>query len=271
MNIIEFSINEVEQRIPREVLNYAFLNVQHNGIFSPVNNIKTQIRNKVIHDRVLPILNIKGGEEVIINLTNVKTEVTADGNAYVWKVPKSLTKGRSIRSVLNVTFGDVMNNVAGSALNGQAFAGAQNIIESRIINGNGLPTISSTADIFVIADNVLYSNLPLNASTHTLLRCVLDFDPNLSGVNTKFATLFAKYIVLATKAYIHSSCIVKMDQGVLHIGKELGRIKDIIDGFDSADEEFIEMTDNVIGKVLILADPLRRQRRYQMGVGGGWV
>ena len=62
-----------------------------------------------------------------------------------------------------------------------------------------------------------------------------------------------------------------MDQGVLHIGKELGRIKDIIDGYDGADEEFTEMTDTMIGKVLILADPLRRQRRYNIGVGGGWV
>lgn len=271
MNIIEFAINEVEQRIPKEVLKYAFLNISQNGILSPVNNIKTQIRNKVVFDRVLPILNIKGGEEVIINLTDVPVEITTNGNAYIWKVPKGMTKGRTIRSVLNITFSDTMNNIAGNMLTNNMYASNQATIEARIVNSGGLPVLSSTADIFVIADNVLYSNLPLSSSSYTMLRCLIDFDPQLTGINTRFATLFAKYIVLATKDYIYTSTVVSMDQGVLHIGKELGRIKDIIDGYDGADEEFIEMTDTIIGKVLILADPLRRQRRYLLGVGGGWV
>lgn len=271
MNIIEFAINEVQHVIPKEVLDFAFLEIHHNGIFSPINNIKTQIRNKVIYDRVLPTLNIKGGEEIIINLSDVPMEIADRGSAYIWKVPKTMTKGRSIRSVLNITFSDTINNIAGNAITNQMYSSNEAVLEARIINGSGVPYLSSTADVFIIADNVLYSNLPLNTSSYTLLRCVMDFDLQLSGINHRFAKLFSKYIVLAVKEFIYKDTIVRMDQGVLHMGKELGKIKDIIEGYDGAEEEFEEMTDNVIGKALILADPLRRQRRYQIGVGGGWA
>lgn len=233
------ALDEISFRIPKPILDAVFIQRENNYRNTPV-SIDEMLLVKVIRPRVLVDCNLVGGTEVSIALSNVPTTRSEDYTVAapyttVYRIPKSMTQGRSITSVLNIMFS---NSPMASTYGGMG--GNQNSTMmnagSAVMDAMGSIPMTSTANIQLIGENVVMVRDNVLLPVNIYLRCVLANDENMSHLQLKSYRAFADLAVLAVKAYIYNSYIIQMDLGELHGGQQLGRFKEIIDNYADAEE-----------------------------------
>ncbi|MCK9234832.1 MAG: hypothetical protein M0R77_00790 [Gammaproteobacteria bacterium] len=265
MSAINHAIKKTTMRINKLVLSEAFLKPLTRYWNEPV-SIEQQILTKVIHDRVLPDLDIIGGKEVFVPLITVPKEVIEQFTS-VFRVPKTLTDGRSIVSVLSVNFLDpnALNSFGSTAFcgRGELLQSAKALLDS---NAN-IPPISS-AYVELVAENVVTVRYTHVLPSNTYLRCRLANDENLNNIPIRAYNNIAEAVFLATKAYIYNTLIVELDQGAISGGAELGAIRNIIEGFSDADELYEEYLKETLMGVLMMTDMESSRRHYRLMFGG---
>lgn len=265
MNLIQKSLAEVRFNIPREVLDYSFIDADHARSRLPVST-ETRIREQVIDARVKPDCNIVGGLETTVDLSQVVPEYL-DVYRAVFRIPKRLTQGRSISSVLSLTFGvgAVMANTT-LGVQGQSpmLDAANSVLQSH------LPVpIVSTAAISLIAENTVLVEDNMALPMNMFLRCIIDNDENLSNINPRSYLKFTNLVVLATKAHIFQNAIIRLDVGFIQGGQTIGRIREVIDGYADANEMYYDYLENTWRGVAFLNDTQAKRRHLRSLVGGG--
>lgn len=265
MNAIQKAIDDIKFIIPRTILETVFIKKELAWRNTPV-NIDAQILIEVIRPRVLVDCNLVGGSEVLISLQGLSAERT---NQYtsVYRIPKERSQGRSIISVLNITYADpyAADNVGmatGCGVSSMMTA-AQGMLDSQ----GAIPLVSS-ASVQLIGENVVMvrdtSMLPANV----YLRCVIAHDDNMNHLQLRSYKPFSKLCEFAVKAFIYNEYVIKMDQGELYGGQQLGRFKEIVDSYSDAEELYQEHLRDKMQKVLFMNDR-ETYHRYMKGFIGG--
>lgn len=262
---INYALRKVTMRINPTVLNEAFLKPLGKYFVEPV-SIEHQILTKVVRERVIPDMDVIGGREIFVDLSKVPRE-TIEQFTTVFRIPKKLTDGRSIISVLSVNFLDpnALNSfgTTSSCGRGELLQAGKALLDS---NAN-IPPVSS-AYTEIVAENVICVRYTHVLPPNTFLRCRLSNDENLNGLPQRAFNYFAEAVFLATKAYIYNNMIVEMDQGVIAGGRELGSIRNIVEGFADADEMYEEYLRETFMAVLHSADPEAMRRHHRTMFGG---
>ncbi len=265
MQAVAKALDEVKYRIPKEILDAVFIRREARWRSTPA-SIDEVITAKVVRPRVMVDCNLCGGTEVFISLDGIPSEVY-DDLTRVYRIPKSKTQNRSILSVLNITFSDPSR-----ATTFGSFAQSQNSAMLRagqaMMDAHGTIPMTSTAMVRLMGENVVQvrdnSVLPANI----YLRCVLMNDENMSHLQLRSYRAFSHMVTLAVKAFIYNEYIIQLDLGELFGGQNLGRIKEIIDGYADAEELYQTYLIEKWEKISFMNDG-ETYRRYIAGLVGG--
>jgi hypothetical protein len=258
-------LDEIRFKIPRQILELVFVQKDLKWRQAPP-SIDEQIMASVIRPRLLVDCNLVGGAEVFIPLDGCPVERSNDYTS-VYRIPKSYTNGRSINSVLNITFSDPTKLSSYGVA-----AGQQNTmmlqVGSSVMDAMGSIPVTSTARVQLIGENVVMVRDTVVLPANIYLRCILANDENMSHLQMRSYHHFSNLGVLAVKAYIYNNFIVQMDMGELFAGVSLGRIKDIIDSYADAEELYSTYLVEKWTKVAFMNDGEQMQRYIKMQVGG---
>lgn len=262
---VSYAIDHVKFVIPRPILEKVFLQRSVWARAQPM-TIDAHIFNEVIRARVLPACDMIGGTEVYIDLGDVPME-RVDLYTTVYRIPKEKTQGRSIMNVLNITFSDPtgvtnMSNPLGCQNTEMLNAG------QAVMNAMGTLPITSTSQIQLIGDNVVLVRDVTQMPANLYLRCTIAYDETMANLQPRSYRYFAKLTEYAVKAYVYNEYIIQMDVGELHGGQQLGRFKEIIDGYSEAEELYQTYLYEKMGKIFRLNDTESLGRLYRTVIGG---
>lgn len=258
-------LDEIGFRIPRPILEAAFIPREYRWRNTPP-SLEEQMLALVIRPRVLVDCNLVGGTEAFIPLDGVPYTRTNDYTS-VYRIPKSATQGRSINSVLNITFSDPTK-----ASSYGVAAGQQNTTMlqagSAVMDAMASIPVSSTARVQLIGENVVMVRDTVVLPANIYLRCILANDENMSHLQLRSYGHFANLGVFAIKAYIYNQMIIEMDLGELHGGQLLGRFKEVIDTYADSEELYQTYLTEKMQKVLFQNDSESMGRFLRLIIGG---
>lgn len=276
---IKYALNDVHQRIPREILNTVFTPSTKYGIsrlqFTNI-SVDTVIRNEVIERRIRPDIDTYGVQEETISLDGLERETVEENitPSFVVHIPKSRTGDRSITQVLSAVvnplgFGLGSNRMSAFSQNNGGCKPSQFLqIAQELVNSNGSAMINQTIDVSLIGENTVLIRGTGAHQGKLGLRCLLTSDSEFSNLKRSSWRIFSELVVLATKAYIYNNYIIQMDQNELIGGSPIGMFKTIVEGYSDADQMYLERRTEVLGKLLIMNDD-NRMDRFVRGLTGG--
>lgn len=265
MSPITKAIDEVNFRIPKQILEAVFIERDRRWRQTP-GSIESHIMNEVVRPRVLVDCDLCGGTECFISLEGADVTRTNDYTS-VYRIPKSLTQGRSIMSVLNITFSDPTKvSSYGVAAGSQSSTMLQ--AGSAVMDAMGSIPVTSTARVQLIGENVVMVRDTVLLPANIYLRCVLSNDENMSHIQLRSYRAFAELVVLATKAYIYNNHIIQMDLGELYGGQVLGKFKEIIESYADADELYRTYLVERYQKIVLMNDTESFTRLIRLNLGG---
>lgn len=242
---IDYLIKSIRNQIPPQVLDYAFKPVNSFNQISP--NIDFLIREKVIDGRLLLDCNVIAGIESYVDLSLAHIKDYPGGTLVI--IPPSATQGKSITSVLSLSFSMGSYYMTNSG--------------NEIVNAVDGITQMTAARIALVGPNTVYIEGGL-ISTMRYLKCVLENDSELQNISDRSLPLLAKMAVLACKAYIYNQNVIRVEEKAIVQGIELGKISDIINEYIDANEMYEELMNTKLKKVLILNDRVSHSRHIRM-------
>jgi hypothetical protein len=268
MNIISKALNEVSYRIPKEILKEAFYERAVHWRDRPI-SIEEQITNKVIRPRVLTDCNLVGGTEAFIPLEGLEAEII-DNFTSVYRVSKDSTQGRSIMSVLSVSF--TTQSIASAA-------GALSGIKPGSVTDTGLAgmammdsfssiPITSTARVSLIGENTIMIRDTAPIISYGYIRCILGNDENLANMQMRTIPDFCRLVELAVKSFIYNEMIIKIGMAQLSGGQDLGKFKEIVESYADSEEMYTEFLRTVWAKVSLFNDTQSSTRLLKLMIGG---
>lgn len=260
-NPIQKALMDVQFKIPPQILQAAFVTREFGHRPLPV-NIETLIRDRVIYPRVMVDCNLVGGTQLVIPLNTVKPEYI-DLNTIVYRIPKSLTQGRTITRVhsLGVGLGSTYNGVLNRNTHG--FSAVLDAADAVVASHAPIPLVS-TANLRLIGENTVLVTEQLSLPTNVQLLCYVEYDEVFSQLRPTAYNKFSRLVELAVKAYIYNELSIPMGQSQLVGGMELGRFREIIDSYADANELYETYLEETWRRVALLNDPGSRERHLRM-------
>lgn len=260
MNPIQKAIADIKFKIPQDILMATFT-YREFGMRAPLINLDTMIRQHVIEAKVKVDCDLVGGIEVEVPIGGVLPEYL-DYSTMVYRIPKSLTQNRSISRVLAVTMGSGL--MAGTAMVGSTtHSHMLGAVEGVMAAVSPIPIVS-TAYIRLIAENTILVTDQIRFPGTAFLRCYLENDADFSHLRSTTYHKFAKLVELATKAYIFNELAIPVARAELVGGQDLGRFKEILDGYADAAELYDTFLEETWRKVAIMDDRMSHERHLRM-------
>jgi hypothetical protein len=255
----------VKRIIPVDILRTVFTPVE-NGYRDAFMTIDEQLLAVVIRPHVLVDCNLVGGTEVFIPLDGIPVYRQNDYTS-IYRIPKDKTQGRSIMSVMNITFSDPTKvssyGVAAGDQNTFMLQGAQAVMDAM-----GSMPVTSTAYVQLIGENVVMVRDTVVLPANIYLRCQLANDENMSHIQLRSYRHFTKLVELAVKSFIYNQYIIPMDKGQLFGGQAIGRFKDVIDSWADSEELYQTYLTEKWTKVALMNDRESWMRQIRMTMGG---
>ena len=242
MNKILF---EIRNNIPLEVLNITFTTDRTGQILPTPVSLDEQITSSVIRPKVLMDCNIVSGTEMTIPLSQTE-EVSNLERGYVVKVPKELTNYRSIVSVLSIVSEPFTSSLVLTGNNAPSY---------NEIGGNYEPgPIEYNTSLELVGDNIIFIDTYLANVFQLYIRVTIENNNNFSNINPKSHLHLANLNVLAVKAYIYNKLNIPLESAYMHFGYQLGVIREIVDSYSDAQEQYDEYLKEVWTKVAFMSD-----------------
>ena len=259
MNALVKAMAEIKFNIPPEVLQIGF--VENFNRVNHVVSLDERILNSVIRARVIVDANLNGGTTVRIPVDRCEYQ-EVNGREWILTVPKVLTQGKSIVSALSlVSFGQGYTTFP---INKQS---PLLTASTHLFNNLTTENVVQTSRLELIGDNVILVEDPSMNIFNAMLRCVLEYSADMGELNPRHYGSFAKLCVLGTKSYIYNNCKVKLDQGYVYGGHELGSIGEVIDSYSDAEEMYQEHLKLNFKKLAFMSNTDNMARLIKASIG----
>ena len=250
MSLIKYSIGKVMQKIPKDILNLAF--VKRASIYEIEPSLAKQIEDIVIDPIVKLDCDLLGGTEVTIPLTKCKVEYynkNDEENNLIIYVPSKVVDDKKILSVLSLTY---------NASSGTHLSNNKEELETtlnKMINRNvSKMDIAHTGNCELIANNTILVKENITTLFNAYIKVTLPNDSNLKNIPKSSYLIFSKLVVLAVKKHIYNTLPMELDKGMLYSGQELSRINNEIDKYENSEEEYEDMLENKWSKISFMHD-----------------
>jgi len=259
MNALQKAIADVKYTIPYDILNLTF--VEDDDRINNMISIDDRILNGILRPRVLVDCNIMGGIEARVPLGGC-TISWMTNREFIVEVPKELTNGKSIITALGLVSNVIYTQTTQfSDMPAVASAGIN------MMNNLNTETVVQTSRLELIGDNIIVVQDPNIHLMNGILRCMVENSPNMENINPRSYNTFSKLCILGVKSYIYNTLLIKLDKGYLYGGHELGVIKDIVDSYSGAEEEYQEYLTTVWRKVAFINDSEAMSRYVKSYIG----
>ncbi len=266
MNIIIKALDTIRFNIPSELLKVAFLDNVRSFRNSPT-NLNEAILTTILRPRVLIDANLVGGEEVIVDLDGVPHR-NIDNYSVVYEIPTQRINYRSLMNVLSVGYGQ------STSTNYAPFVGADNntcsgpneVLKAATRVGDSLSSVPnvSTAKASIVGENTVVIYDQAGIAGFYVLRCLVANEENLNNISPRSFIPFSELCVHAVKSYIYNNLIVKLDNAYLSGGQELGAIRNLVESYSDAEENYMTYLSEVWTKTAYMNDTIRHDRFIKM-------
>lgn len=264
MSAIAKALSHVKYVIPHEILQTVFINRLYKYNLNPI-SIDHTITTQIIKPRVLVDCNLIGGQEAYVSLAGIQQNRTNDYTVVI-RIPKDRTDGRTINSVLNITMTDP-TRLSSYATTQLCQATPLLLMGQSVMDALGPIPITSTAYVQLIAENTIMVRDSIILPANSYLRCVLSMDEELSHLQLRSYPAFSKLVEFAVKSFIFNQYVIQMDIGELQGGHNIGRFKEIVDGYSDAEENYQTHLKEVMQKVLFQNDQTQFSRLIKLLTG----
>jgi hypothetical protein len=262
---VEKALSEIKYQIPEEILDLVFIKKAYTYRDRPT-NLDREIIKKVIGPRVMVDCNLLGGVDYIVPLLDIYRETTEEWMA-IYRIPKEFTDNRSIMSILGIMY---INPYMVSAPAGQNVQGWSHVMATSqaVLDAmSPIPNFTSS-EVSLEGENTILVRDARVLPQFSYARCILSYDEYMSNINPRSYIAFSKMCVLAVKSFIWKNRVIPMDKGEMTAGVTLGAIKEVIDEYRDAEEQYQDYRMNTMRKVLMMNDDVQKRRLITRIVGG---
>lgn len=268
MGAIEKAIDEVRFAIPYEILNETF-KIETPYHASRQSGVKTsleaRIREEILDRKVLDDCNLMGGHEITVPLNGLNVR-HHDDMTFVVTIPKRMTEGQSITSVLSIAQAPDgwMGTMYAEPQSGTAYGNRMDALFHAATGGGG-----SLIDgrVRLIGDNIVYVKVVNETTGDLFLRCRVGSDSNMSKLPATSWLDFSQLVILATKAHIYRELRIRMGEGQLSGGLNLGVFKETVDEYRDAHQMYNEFIHEKWPRIAAIMDEERHNRIIQVQFG----
>lgn len=262
---VEKALTEIKWEIPEEILDLVFVKKAYYYRDQPT-NVDREIIRKVIAARVIEDCSLLGGMDYIVPLLDIYRETTEEWMA-VYRIPKQFVDNRSIMSVRAIMYLNpyMVSAAAGNNTCGwsHTMATTQAVLDAM----SPIPAFSSS-EVSIEGENTILIRDARTLPNFSYARVILSYDEYMSNITPRSYLAFAQMCTLATKAYIWKNRVIKMDRGELTAGVTLGSIKEVIDEYKDAEQMYKDYRKDVMRKVLLMNDDVRKRKLITNLTGG---
>lgn len=239
-NSISYLLKEIYLQIPTEILVEAFKPREK--------SLDAIIKEEVIVDIVLRRTSLYSGKLCKIVLKSQymeRLELTGNelvsSSVFVYHIPPKEREFRDISHVIALAY--PFNQLPITAHNLGIMGQPRTICStaSQMLNSNvGYPETPIVPIPILLRNNVI--KLEPNHESHIeyILSCLLKYDSNFTNITPNSLRYLSQLGLLASKALIYNRLIIPIGNAYLVGGSELGQFKNIVESYESANEEFEE-------------------------------
>ena len=235
---IETAIRYIGETIDEEVLELAVR--EKNPVLNRTFTLAEKIRTQVILGIVIKDVEILSAitRKIPLRKCNI-TKFSNYNRDYLIEIPSKLISGKKIIDSIAITYPGLCGSTVGSS--NPAISAMSGMIDAY----TDAPTIDVDR-LEPIGDNVviLTPNEALNDVASGILECTLTSNSDMGHISPRSYRTFSKLCALAMKRYIYNKVYVKLDEGYIKGGHNISRVKDIVDGYSGAIEEYDEAVTN---------------------------
>lgn len=247
MNYVDYFLSQVTLRIPREILETTFCPRGQVGKL-PI-TVEYAIRSEVITKHFLKDLNLLGGQQTTIPLANVSHRGVDNG--IIFELTPRDTGGREIMAVMSVTSGyDYVNG-------GQTLSP---IADAFGPSGGGY----ATSRTHLVGKNTVFVEYQSGSAFPLNLYAILDNAIDFSNIQRGSIPKLGNMVVLLTQALIYTKARISVENAAVINGSSLGAYATIIDSYADSYEEYRELRDTTLQKLLTFSDSYSINRFNRM-------
>ena len=245
MSAVTHALKSLRFTIPEEILKITFKN-KYAG-WRTVSNAPTsldeQIMTKVVRPRVMVECDLIGGQLVELLLSEIPFERT-DNNGMLYFIPPEKLNHRPIISIHSISLVPIGIYTMQDSGFGSAIPMPSSALTTVTSIGNRIAdsysntpiTHNTSAEVTGPFSIVLRNQITVNSTYRATL--VVANDKHLNNISPRSWLNFAKLVELAVKSYIFNTMRVRIDEGVLEGGVDLGYIKEYIETLSDAEENY---------------------------------
>lgn len=262
MRPIDYALNYISLRIPKEILEIGLINNDNTDDLTTLND--KLVRN-VINKYVRPDLDMNGGSLLHINIDQCQVTPVNNQIEFLIRVPKHLTDDLSIIRPLNLSSRMLYSDQT------QIYSGTRATsmlnIASKMINAVDDQPRLTTTNLELIGDNLIRCREPIGMRMYQHLQVIVENKENFSNIQPQYFDKFAEMCLACTKMAIYTNSVISLNEGYIKGGHEISVIKEIIDSYHDEFERYEELK-TVWRKISVLNDQHRMHKLIKITCGG---
>jgi len=250
MDFVNYVISYVSRIIPREVLDLA---TSSDRLTRMPKSLESKVENELLRPSFFLDLNLITGMEIVVPIGQLEYNNDNDGITLL-KLPDSVLQGRRLINALSLAD---YSQTKGVSASGPEEAYASNVT---LNNSWTVSRVSSKLEVISPNEILVYDNM--NSIYDLAIRVTVELSNNFNEISSKSYPALADIAVLATQTMIYTRLRVKLAQGHLYHGHELGVINDIVNEYSDAHSDYSEKLP-MMKKTVFMNDVVSMQRYIQ--------
>jgi len=259
-NPITYAVERIKRSgIPKEVLNFAFMDI--------IGNVETidSVLEGIIRRTALQDISDAVGDKVYIPLKEdyvVKRDV---GIGTVIRIPSEALQHKSILEVLQVTRNTMF--YSNTQFFGRYDTGSNMESEAmKMMDNLSSASVESSAGVIMLGKNTFFIRDYYYTIDILSALVKVSYHENLPELSSAAKPKWFKFCKLAVEMEIYNKVIVMLDEGAISQGHNIGMLKTKIESYESAEEQYYEMLENEMYKIMMFSDKNGIRKIAKMGV-----